>query len=423
MGVEHITIKQIFRISSLIFTFFYILFMPQNEYIMKLESYVIIVLSLILLYKTRNDLRMFISFLFLSYNLYSIVVGEYLIGGLLGIPITTVKTDAVYYILLRIVFIFTLLLCVFLDSKSKSFQLTPISNPYLYMFFLVLILVIIVFGIDRSYSANYKVSINPLYEYGVIIFLFAFYTSGSSQIKKFFLVLLSLIYILQDYYYGGRISSLQLMILTINLYFIQYLNTRKILSLAGVGLLVNNIVAFLRNTNNSSADFKIIFFVKKIISNYFVFDTSVYSYYASATHIATLEYFYLTREQRLSSFFNFVKAIFIGSKNDSGNLTRFISSNYYLNLGGGFFPSYFYFWFGWSGVILSATLIALLLNKLSEATYENEKNKDIKKIVLLISLTYMPRWLIYNPLMLFRPIFFSVLIYSCINVFHNKLKF
>ena len=381
----------------------------------KIFGIFVIIFSLIFLYKTKGNLFTFIIAFFIIYSNYSIFVGEYLVGGELGIPLYQLKTEYHYGIAIRVLLIFVSIVALFLKPRvveKMNFSLTPKENILIfYALYLVLILIWI-FGIDKSASLNtYSVSITPIYEYATLIFLFAIYSSGFKRFRLYILIFMLVFFVLQDFYYGGRITSLQLILLFLVTVFLKKLSTKIIIFGGIIGILINSVIGVYRN-KYSLDSIGVLDIIKDVFNNYFVFDTPVYAYYTTVAHLAATEF--MDWSIRIKSFLAFIFAIFNGN-NELSDVTRYVTNNYYFNYGGGLIPTHFYYWLGWLGVILIACILIIILNKVGTA------KKDLWKLISISIVITVPRWYLYTPLSLFRQVFFIVILYYAFLLAHNSL--
>lgn len=405
----------VFKLIIILILLYFMIYFESSALTNKIFGIFVIIFSLILLYKTKRNLFAFIIAFFILYSNYSIVVGEYLVGGDLGIPLYRLKTEYYYGTAIRVLLFFISIVALFLKSRvveKINFSLTPKDNIILfYALYLVLVLIWI-FGIDRSANFNtYKIVITPIYEYATIIFLFAIYSSGFRRFRIISLMFLLLFFVLQDFYYGGRITSLQLILVFLITVFLKKLNANKIIIGGTIGILINSIIGTYRK-EYSLDSMEVFDIVKGVFNNYFVFDTPVYAYYATVTHLAATEL--IEWQIRIKSFFAFIFSIFTGS-NELSNVTSFVANKYYFNYGGGLIPTHFYYWLGWFGIILIASLLIIILNRIGSA------KKDIWKMVSISVVMTVPRWYLYTPLSLFRQIFLIVILYCAFIIAHNLL--
>jgi hypothetical protein len=375
----------------------------------------VIIFSLILLYKTKGNLFAFLIAFFILYSNYSIFVGEYLVGSDLGIPLYQLKTEHYYGTAIRVLLFFISIVALFIKPRvveKQNFILTPKDNIVLFYALYFVLILIWIFGIDRSANLDtYSVSITPIYEYATLIFLFAIYSSGFRRFRIITLMFMLLIFVLQDFYYGGRITSLQLILLFLVTIFLKKLSPKMIIVGGIIGILINSVIGAYRKkySLDSMGVFDI---VKGVFNNYFVFDTPVYAYYTTVAHLAATEL--MDWRIRIESFLAFIFAIFTGN-NELSDVTSYVTNNYYFNYGGGLIPTHFYYWLGWLGVILIACILIIILNKIGSA------KKDIWKIISISIVMTVPRWYLYTPLSLFRQVFLIVILYYAFIVAHNSL--
>lgn len=409
----------IFKLTLVFLIFIYIGLSEINSYTNKFDATLTLLFSIIFLFKSRKNPLVCLVAFFMFYCNYSIVMGEYIIGGNLGIPLYEVKNTHFYGLTIRILLLFISIITIFYNNKQlnlSEFKLIPKDNVVVFSGIYLILIYIVLFGIKRTELNSYGVSITPLYEYSNLLFLFAYYFSGTSKIRKSLFIILLSIFILQDFYYGGRITSLQLIFLFLLTVFIPRLSFKGILMYGLLGLFINSLVAAYRK--DYSLEIADLFgIIPKLINGYFVFDTPVYAYYASATHVAATEI--AEFNVRLSSFIEFIKSIVLGSNNVISNVTGYVSINYYQNIGGGIIPTHFYFWLGWLGVIVISIIFVLIFNRLAFP------KSDFQKMFFIMVILTVPRWYLYSPLGLFRgSIFFLIILFVSflsLNVITQKI--
>ncbi len=362
----------------------------------KLVAGWLVCISVLLVLKTRNNLPMFILSAFIAYVNYSIAVGEFFTTVVTSCPLTEVTDPTNYGIAIRCVLLFTTILFLFYKA---SFH--PVSDQYSEFLarndvaFYALIVVLLYFfftGVNDIGRISYTVAITPAYEYSRVFFLFAFYFSGKSKFNRSILLLLTGMYILQDLYYGGRVTSLQLLIFLVLTYFRDYMTPLRVTVLGVIGLFLFAWVGAYRSSYSLSVPLSLIITV--IFGSLFVFDTATYSFYASATHVATANI--IGYDNKMRSFAQFLISIFTGaSSNKLADATSF-SNQYFRNVGGGIIATHFYFWGSWLLVILASFAIVWIINKTSGS------NSPYSKLIFLSIVISTPRWYLYGPLVFFR---------------------
>ncbi|WP_052124213.1 hypothetical protein [Ureibacillus manganicus] len=399
MKIQTFTIIKL-SIISIIFT--YVSLIPISSYTNIIDALVVLILSLLLVYRSRNNLAFFLMFIFICYVNYSIVIGEYLIIGDLSVPFFEVKTQEIYGITIRVILLFMFIVNLFYDGKNnelETIKLKPKDNFIAFYVTIFMLLVSLVIGVDRGDYNYYEVRISPIFEYSKILFLFAYYFSGNSRTRKIIFTLLIGLFIFQDVYYGGRITSVQLIILFFITMLIRKLTIKNIITITIIGVFLNSFVAAYR-INYSFANVNLIGLYNNLKESYFVFDTATFAYYASATHVAATDVANIS--QRINSFLEFFKSIFFLSDSIESDVTTFVATEFFYNMGGGLLPTHFYFWFGWLGVILISFIVVMLLNKLKF------NGSDYQKILILSVVFTVPRWYLYSPNQLIKGAIFII---------------
>jgi len=381
---------------------------------MNIYAILIICMSLYLIYKHRNNKVLFLVFLFIFYCNYSICVGEYSLPNLHLPYFEELRFFSVNYYNQGIIvlFLFMLFFSLFFKDRSRdnNFKLQTKSNTFIFLLLILLLIYIFLFCFNREQSTNYTVKITPLYEYSLIIFLFAIQYSDT-KIKKIILCILSFFYILQDLIWGGRITSVQLILLFAFTIFYKFLTKKRIIFFFIIGIFCMSSVGFYRNSYSIEKGF-FSNIVNYLQNNLFVLDTAASSYGASVIQLYVVQF--ITISERIASFFNYFFYIFAGNifsvsdllgKDTITHVPNFIGL-YYAHSGGGIFPFYFYFWFGWIGTVIAGILMAKYI------TFFTKQISELGKIMFITILIYTPRWFLYSPINAFRPLLFVLIIYG-----------
>ena len=106
----------------------------------------------------------------------------------------------------------------------------------------------------------------------------------------------------------------------------------------------------------------------------------------------------------------------VGNSN-TVNLSYIARDVGFVNQGGGFTHTYFYYLGGFLGTIIISTVLSRIINKIYNSKLE------INNILRITITIYSLRWIIYYPFTLTRTaIFIPCLIYYLINTFNITLK-
>ncbi|WP_312485919.1 hypothetical protein [Stutzerimonas nitrititolerans] len=399
-----------------------VLFFATTETV-ELKACLLLVFSFYFLIKSRKNPAVFLVAFFIGYCNFSIAVGEYLIGGGLAAPFDEVRNLGVYSPLLDVLLIFNLIVALFYNGASfdvvKIRSIADVSNPFFYSVVFLALLAVFIFGVSRAPGVGYSVRITPYYEYSYILFLFCFMFSGAARegfgfgcLREKAVAAGIIIYVVQDGYYGGRVTSVQLIYLLLLTCFARRLSVHGVIVFGISGIVFNKLVGVLRAGEVHFSVDSVIDVLGRFWGSFLVFDTPVYSYYASATHYAASLYYGFSF--KVVSFFYFVVGVVMGSPNEMGNVTSYVRSHLFFNQGGGVLPSHFFFWFGWPGVVMAAALVVFLLN--SFATVRSR----LGLMLLVIFVVTVSRWYLYTPLALLRPLFLCICLYV-FSLFGKKI--
>jgi hypothetical protein len=184
------------------------------------------------------------------------------------------------------------------------------------------------------------------------------------------------------------------LILATILFLLPFLSYQKVLVGGSIAIVLNSFVAAYRSAHTLEG-INLALTIENLREELFVFDTPVFAYYASATHIAAIER--VPWSYRIQSFFSFIGSLFVGDT-ELSNITYFVRNNLFFNYGGGLLFTHFYFWLGMAGTIVIAAITVYLFNNLGS------ENSDYWKVLSITFLYTVPRWYLYNPISLLRPI-------------------
>ena len=363
--------------------------------------------SFVLIIKSRHDVGSAAIFLFLLYAMVMISY-EFLFGIKTAI-MSFYYEAALYNQVICILAFFLGSLAIFLKPKVRDddqFNSLQGNNSYLLLASLALCAYILVFGVNRGVYESYSVRITSIYEYFILFYLLAFYYSKKTWKSNLLLLGMAAVYILQDFYYGGRISSLQLMIL-IAILFLHKIKLWKLLTLSVLGYALMNAVELFRNQEKLS--------ILSILNSLFVNQGASYKdntfsevlYSSSALVYSSINVF--TETERISTFVDFIRNTFSDNR-PLGNIIPYISQNISYVGGGGYFPVYFYFWLGWGGVLLASWAAIRMLN-----VDQSQQCSDYLTLLKILTVAMFPRWFVYTPLIFTR---FILLNFSLIFIFY-----
>lgn len=383
-----------------------LLCLPNEIEYLPYIGFLLIPLSFYMLYKCRNNrfLSYLLGIMFLI-NL-SLSINDFILKGehIISWQILLMRSSPYNVITAKSLLSFVAVFNLFLNGKILHPQTEWIdlynerkTNRVVSVGSLFILIGILIYGFVYelpSHVDGYSSVSNPIYEYSIIIYALAWLNAKNAPILNKCLLCYAVVFMLFFFRIGDRSSaSMYLIFLLITLY------KRKInilvLCLGGILLLAGfNFVGIIR----SSDDWTFSYLLPQLLVNALYSDTASYAYYASITVVAAgLKY-----AHPLEMIIGFLGSI-IGIRSPYSDLASYalsMDSYNWFNRGGGFFPTYFTAWFGNVGGIVAGIIFGLIVLKIFK------KNKGIGLYYKLLFITFIIRWYIYTPYVLFRSVFF-----------------
>ena len=375
----------------------------------------VLFLSLYLMWWSKNNCLFLIMFAVLAYSNYSIAFSEYVV----------VKTNTLFtryagtkeaamgiYIMLLfwsiLIFVLPQRVPGFTSSKYKDYWRTKGRSTahFLYAVVLnILLLFIWVYGFTRPTEIGERGAPSAIYEYSIVLFVFCYYFGGRFKSIKISTTVILMLYALQNFIFGGRITGLQLLILFYLMCVEERLGLKKIIPAILVLFIVLFIIgAYRGNWLRTGINLSSIWNALK--DNLFTLDTAYSSYHTSLTFL--LYGNAVSSDVRLNVLWNFIKSIIFGGYGTEANSIAHLTAKYYAHYNGGVLPFFFYFFMGWTGVIIIALYVSFFVRQLAKIPVDTT---GIKKCLLVYFVTTTFRWYLYSPIQLTRGVLLMLLSY------------
>jgi len=334
-----------------------------------------------------------------------------------------------YYLGLVIDIYCLFLLSIFIFSKtSRNYvfirqRLTFHFSSKKYYFLLIIILILVIIGLkgqsllSGDYGSIVKIQ-SPLYEYTLIFLSIAVLYVGKSKFKRNLLLGIILIIIGKALLYGGRVTSVEVILLSYILLFEDRIPKKWILAFLTVGFIFMRIFVVIRSNPILflSGDFTFIDFFRLTNSHQLSSNQGDVAQ-ASARIIGLIKVGILSTGERVSSlFYSILSVVTPGvSFSNLSNLASF-KQNIYSSGGGGLFPVYFFAWLSYLGVFFAGYIVSKIIN-----TFITTRNNYYLLFTALVMSTF-PRWLAYNPIVMVKLCFYVIPIYYLLNHVKFSLK-
>lgn len=248
-------------------------------------------------------------------------------------------------------------------------------------------------------------------EYSILLFIFALYFSKDDKKNRIVTEILLVIFAIYSLKNGDRIAVLQIILADFIINYIDKIKIKQIIILMIIGIIVFTLFGLYGDFLVYGHDFKDLtlkYTVDTIKERRFALDTSVSSYFTGVSMIDVSENYTIGSRVKNGIEF-FTKYTFIGSKSNYEQLSYKIRT-YQINYGGGFITCYFYFWFSWIGVIFISTYVGVLIKKV--IVHDTSLYKSLLSIFIIST---VPRWYLYEPLLLFRGVILFSIFYLIIS--------
>lgn len=398
------------RFLSLILISIYIfLFCTKNyhsDYIFE-ESLLILISNALLIWEGRRNRYLVLVTSLLFYLNYSIVYPNYFVNlqNFFTIEInheTTVKSVDILCVFNCLLLIFFPINVIPTQYNINNFTSSRILNIKFTLCILIILLIIFVTGIKRPSMEGGRADPSPIYEYSIILFILLFYFVKSICIRKI-LVIIGFLFALQNFINGGRISGIQFLIC---IYICQYshrLKFKHILIFALPLFLILSLIGMVR-TSILSGDFEMSNLLTSILKGGFALDTAYAAYYTSSIFVFMSD----KVPDHLSFFIGLVAAIFIGYGKFPHLILQNEADKHLLNYKGGVYPFYFWFYFGWIGILLGSWIIGLYVKCMNNLA---KPNRGLIQCIGVYAICFIFRWYLYTPYSLLRGTLFLSILY------------
>lgn len=376
----------------------------------------IINIYMILKYK---DKKIFLLMIMMLYFNYSFVVCKYIGEESNLLKSLYAQLSSKNTMLAGILFqiLFLVIINIILGNKKNNVEIFCDGNIFFryrkwVIFELQILLIIILF-----YHLIKKITVNTtLFEYSIILFIFLLYLCKDDKKNRIFSEIVLLLFAIYSLKNGDRIAVLQFMIVDFSINYIEKIRKSTIILFIIGGIFIFTFLGLYGDILDAGKDMKVLNFeytIQNIKDRRLALDTSVSAYFSGLSMIDVSNK-YTIKERIKDGIIYFTNYTLNGARSgyiQVGDKIR----DYQINYGGGFLTCYFYFWFGWIGVMLISVYIGIILKKI----FYSQKHKMYVYIFTIYFVSTAPRWYMYAPSLLFRGFIFFNIIYLLIKILLN----
>lgn len=413
--------------TLLFFTFLIFLFsiIFHEDYYKTFLGIYLLIINGYLCIKWRNSKRMFFLFIILFYFNFSVAISRYIgnASSVMKDVYTQIENQDTMIIGILLQILFLQIINLIVGNKEGKLDIQNKENKdiieFKYRKVLVLLLQICLILI-LSYHVIFNITqATTILEYSIFLFIFALYFSKNDKKNRIITEILILLFAIYSLKNGDRIAILQIILADFIINYIEKIKIKYILIIMIIGILIFTCLGLYGDFLIYGYDFKnltIQYAIDEVKERRFALDTSVSAYFTGVSMIDVRNNY--TVASRINDGIDFfTKYTFLGNKSGYVHIPTKIRE-YQLNYAGGFLTCYFYYWFSWIGVIFISCYVGLLIKKV----IVNSDNL-YKQLLSILLVATVPRWYLYDPILLFRGIIlFSIFYYIISKLFlENKL--
>ncbi len=255
-----------------------------------------------------------------------------------------------------------------------------------------------------------------IYEYYLIFYIIAYKYSNGNKNKIIMINIASIPYILKNLLFGGRIESLQLLLLMFLMYYDYRITYKKIAVFSLIAFYVFDLWGRIRGNPAVlvSGDYSYL-----MPFNYFTQNSGVLGSHQGDVFHNTVVFFGLFKDgifdlnYRINSFLCFMVSVFIPNKYlpQEYNLWVFSKSIGIRAGGGGLISGIIFTWLGVFGVILTGVFLAAIINYYNKIISDKRHlHNEYFVIYFMLAITTFPRWFAYSPITLFKLCLYGIVV-------------
>lgn len=401
---------KIFFVALLsVYFLFNIISYNYNKISNLIVAILVLFISLYLVFENRNNPKLILLYLMLTYFNYSIVIDRYLTVSNIEF-LNRIRDDYTLGVAINCIFIFMIINLFFskkqkvLLNKNEFFKKR--SNSFIVLTLCSILFYIFLFGIDRgSGLGSGRGGVSTIYEYSVVLFILSYYYCGNKKSLRLVTSFLIIIFILQDLLFGGRVTALQLLIVFYYFILSHRFKWSYCIMVFIFGVILMSTIGIMRG--DWSVNINVGEIIKHIIQNKFALDTSTFAFFASLTFIRIESLtsismkLYLLKQLLLSMIF--------GGKIVDSDLAEY-TNQFIFHAMGGMLPIYLYFYLGWIGSVISGLICGFY------TLCSSYKENSIKSSMLIYFVASTPRWYLYSPSALIRGMIIFLICYYFLKI-------
>jgi len=322
----------------------------------------------------------------------------YLFGASQSLSLTDVGMRGIALLCL---FSLVIMLCIRKKAQRISSEDRITSrekfNPLIVYGIIALLALIFVFGYRRPTVPGERGEISTAYEYSVILFIMGFVYSGRRWYTVLPLTATALAFCAQDLIYGGRRTSLAILILLFLVLLSHKLAFVKMIPLALLGFVLLSVVGIFRGGVDFNLQ-QIAVTLGDLFGKKFAIDTMYSSYYTGTAFVAAVTEGLFKFPDRAEMLLKFLASLVLGGSAIPNSNLPMVVRKYIDHWYGGMFPMYGFFYLGTLGTALTGALTAFFAGGSARKCFSS----PFGRVILTWITTNIFAWFLYSPFPLVR---------------------
>lgn len=378
-----------------------------------------VTLSLYLLFHCRKNWALSIVFAYVALCVYSSFVVNYFDVSLAS-PYLQWKHSAVSFESVTVFLVFLFCIVVVMPLDIRRFPLDDVlvaenrKNLTVAVFCGIAALACGIIGIGEATGAGSRVSVSSIYEYSIVFFIVGLFFSGKNKYVLAFLGSVLAFRVVLDVTLGTRVTSVELICIW---FLMVYASKARWSRLLPLGVLLFVLMLTVGELRGSTFDVSaIVEGISDFVNAGFAWDGAYAAYHTSQSFVAYSDF--MPQDGRFQEFIRFAASMLLGDSVGLSNLAHEVG-NVFWNMGGGYYPYFFYYYLGMPGVIVFSLAMGFMLRAIAKLSNSDSLTNVALVCIVWISVTVF-RWFSYAPTPLVRGLLVLIIVYAIAASFASR---
>ena len=387
----------------------------SNETSAAISAVAAILLSAYLVIIARKNRGLLVVFCYLFLSVYSSCVVNYFGMSSFSVFQQWAHTS-VSFISINIILLFLVCILILMPLKIESYptcvliQEKASRSGILSTICIVAFLLCGLLGVGSASAVSDRFAITPIYEYSIVFLIVGLYFTGESKWSIVGFAVVSGIRIVLDFGIGSRVTSIEILAIWYIMIFASRIKLRSLIPLAIIAFIAMLTVGELRGSEFELS--AITSGINDYLNTGFAWDGAYAAFHTSESMVAYRDM--MSYGVDFLDFGGYLASLIVGDSTGYVDLQTEMQPIIW-NMGGGYFPFYFYYYLGYPGVFVSSILISLLIRFLAVFPVKRTSS-DLAVFVYIWICSTCFRWLSYSASPLARGLLIVALVFIILGI-------